>query len=232
MLGAQLESIRAAGIVLASSSPRRVDIINNILGLGARVVPSTFPEDLDKSQFSPRDYVAENARRKALEVYERLEHDEGIRPSLVIGADTVIDFGGRILEKPKSEDAACEMLASLSGKTHYVRTGVALIYAPLDASGTAKVDSFVEVSEVRFAVLTPEVIAEYVRSGEPMDKAGSYGIQGLGGSFVSGINGCYHSVVGFPMHRFCANLDCAHVAASAARISDGTFAPARRQRLS
>ena len=94
-------SVRASNIVLASSSPRRVEILNEILGLKATVVPSTFPEDLDKSKFTSVEYVKETARQKALEVYARLA-SEGRPPSLVVGADTVVVLGEEILEKPKS----------------------------------------------------------------------------------------------------------------------------------
>ena len=202
-------TVRAAHIVLASSSPRRVDIVNNILKLDANVVPSTFPEDLDKAKYTPTTYVAENAKQKALEVYHRLTDEAGgAPPSLVVGADTVVVRDDTILEKPKSASAAVEMLTSLSGRDHEVCTGVALIYPPLSSGEECLVHTFVERTRVQFAPLPHEVILAYVESGEPMDKAGSYGIQGAGGSFVAGINGCYHSAVGFPMHRFCVELDC------------------------
>ena len=138
-------AVRAAHIILASASPRRVEILNTILGLEARVVPSTFPEDLDKSQFTPISYVQENARQKALEVRSRLIAAGEAPPSVVVGADTVVDQGGAILEKPKSEAQATEMLGRLSGSTHAVHTGVALLYR--DGSEAC----FCESSEVNFA---------------------------------------------------------------------------------
>jgi septum formation protein len=199
-----LAAIRAAHIILASGSPRRVDIINGILQLDAQVTPSTFPEDLDKSKFTPAEYVVENARQKALDVYSKLEAP----PSLVIGADTVVVLDGRILENPPSVDAAKAMLGSMSGRQHQVATGVALVYAPIGGATEPDVVSFVETTKVNFAPLSQEVIDSYVATSEPMDKAGSYGIQGIGGSFVTGIEGCFHNAVGFPMHRFCATLDC------------------------
>ena len=214
---ADRDTVIAAGIVLASGSPRRVEILNGILNLGARVVPSTFPEDLDKSLYTPEEYVKENARRKAMEVYSRLQ-EQGTPAGMVVGADTVvIGPGETILEKPKTADAAKEMLASLSGGEHRVATGVALIYSSSGGTGgddeAPHIDCFVEATRVTFASLSQEVIANYVATGEPMDKAGGYGIQGLGGSFVSGIVGCYHNVVGFPMHAFCKHVDCARLAA-------------------
>jgi septum formation protein len=206
---ADLAAVRAAHIILASSSPRRVDILNNVLEVRASVVPSTFEENLDKSQFTPAGYVAENARQKALEVYSRLSAGGSAPPpSLVVGADTVVVRDSSILEKPRSAESAQAMLASLSGRAHEVSTGVALIYAPEDGSEEPFIHSFVETTQVEFASLPSSVIDAYIASGEPMDKAGSYGIQGRGGTFVKGIVGCYHNVVGFPMHRFCMELDC------------------------
>ena len=204
MLIADRATIVAARIVLASGSPRRVEILNSILKLDAKVVPSTFPEDLDKSRFTPQEYVQENARRKADEVFQRLASG-GEMPSCVVGADTVVVQGGRILEKPRDAADATRMLEALSGSTHQVFTGCALIY------GSGGPHVFVEATDVRFANLCAEDIAAYVATGEPNDKAGGYGIQALGGAFVQGLSGCYYNVMGFPMHRFCAELEVARL---------------------
>jgi len=169
-------AVRLAQCVLASSSPRRVEILNGILGLQVEVVPSTFEENLDKSCFTAHAYVQENARQKALEVYGRLEA-QGQAPALVIGADTVVVIDGQILEKPKSREAAVAMLQRLSGRSHEVVTGVALLYRG-QAAGAAVEQLFAERTEVEFASLPAALIEAYVESGEPMDKAGSYGIQG------------------------------------------------------
>lgn len=201
---ADLAAVRAAHIILASGSPRRVEMFNDVMGLQARVVPSTFPEDLDKKLYTPAQYVEENAKQKALEVYHRLVSQGEPPPSLVVGADTVVVHDEAILEKPKSEDAAKQMLARLSGGAHEVITGVVLAYA---AGDEPHLHGFVETTQVEFGALPPEAIDAYVASGEPMDKAGAYGIQGAAGSFVRGIRGCYHNVVGFPMHRFCVELE-------------------------
>ena len=203
MLLSDLAAVRAAHIILASSSPRRVDMFNNLLKLDARVVPSTFPEDLDKSKFTPVSYVVENAKQKALEVYNRLVSQGEAAPPLVVGADTVVVLDDRILEKPKSSEAAVQMLTSLSGRGHTVCTGVALIYRGAPDAAVC----FHESTEVIFGDLSAAAIQEYVDSGEPMDKAGAYGIQGFAGAFVAQIRGCYHNVVGFPMHRFCREVD-------------------------
>ena len=193
-----------AKIILASSSPRRVEILNTLLGFQAAVIPSAFPEDLDKSKYTPADYVQENARCKALEVYGKTRAANGFPPSLVIGADTVVVLDGRILEKPADDDEAIAMLRSLSGREHEVLTGVALFYGD---ETEPRVQRFVETTTVRFAELSAEAIRAYVASGEPFDKAGAYGYQGRAAPFVTGITGCYWNVVGFPAHRFCASLD-------------------------
>ena len=180
MLAPHAEAIREAKIVLASSSPRRVEILNQILRLDARVVASTFPEDLDKSAYTPSEYVMANARAKALEVHQRLLASEGSSPSLVIGADTVISHAGKLLESPKAmsalglgdaETIAKQTLQTLSGQSHTICTGVALIYAA-EGSGEPYVETFVEQTEVEFCSLSSEVIDAYVATGEPIDKAG------------------------------------------------------------
>ena len=145
----------------------RTEILNDILTVDATVVPSTFPEDLDKSRYTPREYVEENARRKALEVYERLCRDGQRPPSCVVGADTVVVADENILEKPKSVEAAKTMLRSLSGRVHEVATGCALVYPPLDGTADPHVVSFVEVTSVTFADLTDPIIEAYVATGEP-----------------------------------------------------------------
>ena len=182
--------------------------MNNVLKLDAQIVPSNFEENLDKQKYSPSDYVIATALGKAREVFDRLSAENGRAPSLVVGVDTVIVRDDVVLEKPKSEAMAREMLSSLSGREHTVRTGMVLIYAPAADESAPFVHTLVEITTVSFATLTPEAIAAYVATGEPMDKAGAYGIQGLGGSFCSGITGCYWNAVGFPMHRFCVEVDC------------------------
>ncbi|KAF9428291.1 hypothetical protein BGZ94_002879 [Podila epigama] len=207
-----LDALNAKNVVLASSSPRRKDILNN-LGINYTVVPSTFPETLDKSLFShPSEYVKENALQKALEVYERLKAglilyilqiSNGQTPDLIIGADTVVTLGSQILEKPPSVEGAIEMLTKLSGSTHMVYTGVALISPPTDpsVSSAPRIDLQVEGTEVRMQVLSQELIEAYVATGEPMDKAGGYGYQTMGSLLVKGIDGCSWNVIGLPASR-------------------------------
>lgn len=121
---------------------------------------------------------------------------------MVIGADTVVVLDGKILEKPVSEGEAYKMLSSLSGRSHTVITAVALYVNDL----TLPSSLFHEETTVQFAELNDDTIWAYIKSKEPMDKAGAYGIQGLGGSLVSKIQGCYFTVMGFPMHRFSVAL--------------------------
>jgi septum formation protein len=171
-------------IVLASRSPRRVEILK-LLRLPFQVSPSSFPETMDPRKFSsPSEYAMENARNKAADVLERLRTglSQTYDVDLVIGADTVVDIDGRVLEKPDSEVAAVEMLESLSGRRHLVHSGVSLYWKSL--RGQWNCTSFSETTEVEMASLGSSEIVAYVKTGEPMDKSGAYGIQGIGGSLV------------------------------------------------
>ena len=218
MLISDLSIVRAAHIILASASPRRSSILNDQLQLSARVVPSTFSEDLDKSAFAaPSEYVAETARQKALDVFGRcqkpfiVEHERP--PSLIVGADTVVVCDGAILEKPTSTEDARRMLRDLSAAgTHRVCTAVSLIYGGSAVGDTPHEHTFVEETTVAFRSLDEAEIEAYVASGEPMDKAGAYAIQGLGGVFVERIEGDYSNVVGFPAARFCYELETTRLA--------------------
>ena len=122
-------------------------------------------------------------------------------PDMVIGADTVVERDGIILEKPEDKLDAASTLRSLRGKTHQVHTGVAII------ASSAKECSFSETTVVSFMDFSDQDIDEYIASGEPFGKAGSYGIQGKAAVFVKQIEGCYFNVVGFPLHRFLKELD-------------------------
>ena len=180
MLVTELSMCRAAHIILASASPRRVQILNDQLQLQVRPVPSAFMEDLDKSNYTPMEYVKENARQKALDVFDKCEKPfdskHGRPPSLVIGADTVVVKDGTILEKPTSVENARQMLRELSlAGTHTVCTGVTLVYGggkSRSAGGMPHINTFVEVTTVNFKLLSDDEIEAYVASGEPMDKAG------------------------------------------------------------
>ena len=208
MLGPILKQLASLRVILASGSPRRRELLS-ALQVKFDVVPSLFPETLDKKVFSkPQDYVVETSKRKAEEVLERLQL-AGEPLDVVIGADTVIALDGEILEKPRNREHAVSILHRLSGRKHSVYTGVTLIYCQRaeDQSTPAPiVRTFHEETEVSFATLSDDVIEYYVSTGEPLDKAGAYGIQGIGGSLIEKISGDYYNVVGLPLHRLSAAL--------------------------
>uniref|UniRef100_I3JIB5 Acetylserotonin O-methyltransferase-like n=1 Tax=Oreochromis niloticus TaxID=8128 RepID=I3JIB5_ORENI len=173
-------------VVLASASPRRLEILRSA-GLRFEVVPSWFKETLDKGLFkAPYEYAVETAKQKALEVARRMPFKHLKTPDIVIGADTIVTVDGMILEKPVDKHDAYRMLSSLSGKEHSVFTGVAIVLC--HEKENEEVDyqliDFYEETKVKFADLSEDMLWEYINSGEPMDKAGGYGIQALGGMLV------------------------------------------------
>ncbi|XP_005896406.2 probable bifunctional dTTP/UTP pyrophosphatase/methyltransferase protein [Bos mutus] len=194
-------------VVLASSSPRRREILSNA-GLRFEVVPSRFKEKLHKASFAtPQAYAVETAKQKALEVADRMYQKDLRAPDVVIGADTIVAVGGLILEKPVDKQDAYRMLSRLSGKEHSVFTGVAIVHCyTKDGQLDTEVSEFYEETTVKFSELSEEMLWEYIDSGEPMDKAGGYGIQALGGMLVEYVRGDFLSVVGFPLNRFCKEL--------------------------
>lgn len=175
-------------VLLASQSPRRLELLK-LLGLTPQVRPldvdESFPEGL-----SPEAVVELLARRKAQAGAAGLAPDE-----VLIAGDTVVALDGEILNKPADAEEARAMLRRLSGRTHRVATGVAV------ATLRGGVQSRVDVCQVTFAPLTPELIAQYVDSGAPLDKAGAYGIQDLiGAAAIERIDGSYYTVMGLPTH--------------------------------
>jgi len=223
--------------ILASSSPRRREILSSV-HFPFQVITSNFDEStLDKDNFShPCEYVKESAKQKCLEVWKRL--DATSKPDLIIGADTVVTFEGDIFEKPKDSEDAIAMLARLSGQKHTVFTGVSLVTKCGSASSTSSVSTsgdltsgalrgnidvaasqcsdeaekdyvvttFHEATDVFMTEMSESMIKAYVATGEPMDKAGGYGIQGIGGTLIEGIKGDYFNVMGIPLHRLCKEL--------------------------
>ena len=183
-------------VILASKSPRRVEILEKIVK-EFEVVQSNFDENTIDFKGDIAKYVKDLSRNKAIEVSKRLNE-----PSIVIAADTVVFQSGKVLEKPKNEEDAFSMLSSLSGNTHKVYSGICLINTYDD---TVVTDC--DCTEVRFSELNPRQIRNYINSGEPMDKAGAYGIQGLGGAFVEGIKGCYYNVMGLPLNKLYKALE-------------------------
>jgi septum formation protein len=172
-----------------------------------QVLASTFEENLNKENFigenGPARYTEETAKCKAREVAQRLFLD-GSRPFIVVGCDTIVDLDGKILEKPSTKAHASSMLKMLSGREHFVHSGVS-IFTSFGGIEEPAI-SFIETTRVHFGTLSDAEIENYVESGEPMDKAGSYGIQGLGGQFVDRIDGCYFNVMGLPMRRLSVAL--------------------------
>uniref|UniRef100_A0A8D2N8H3 Acetylserotonin O-methyltransferase like n=1 Tax=Zonotrichia albicollis TaxID=44394 RepID=A0A8D2N8H3_ZONAL len=194
-------------VVLASASPRRQEILTNV-GLRFEVVPSWFKETLEKSSFTaPYEYAVETAKQKALEVANRMHIKHMRTPDIVIGADTIVSVDKQILEKPVDKQDAYRMLSRLNGKEHSVFTGVAIIHChSKDNQLEMEVTDFYEETKVKFSELSEELLWEYIHSGEPMDKAGGYGIQALGGMLVEYVHGDFLNVVGFPLNHFCKKL--------------------------
>lgn len=197
--------------VLASGSPRRREILASV-GLPVEVMTSNFIENLDKDSFShPCEYVKENAKQKAVEVWKRLTASSPeCRPDLVIGADTVVTMDEVIYEKPRDTDDAFAILTKLSGQKHTVFTGVALVTPAnadkLEETADYVVTTFHEATDVTMTEMSAQIIRSYIETGEPFDKAGAYGIQGIGGSLIEGIRGDYFNVMGLPLHRLCKEL--------------------------
>uniref|UniRef100_A0A8C7CBW4 Acetylserotonin O-methyltransferase-like n=1 Tax=Oncorhynchus kisutch TaxID=8019 RepID=A0A8C7CBW4_ONCKI len=202
-------------VVLASASPRRLEILTNV-GLRFEVVPSWFKETLDKRLFkTPHEYAVETAKQKALEVKQIYTFEclwflnfgyYFLYTVLVVFFSQTVD--GLILEKPVDKQDAYRMLSRLSGKEHSVFTGVAIIlcHEKEDEEIDYQVIDFYEETKVKFADLSDDLLWEYINSGEPMDKAGGYGIQALGGMLVEYVHGDFLNVVGFPLNQFCKKL--------------------------
>lgn len=192
-------------IVLASASPRRRELLAG-LGLDYMVLASGVEEQITEKE--PAKVVEELSAQKAGDVLQRLLAEESRKEEseeelLVIGADTIVAVEGQILGKPADERDGVEMLKRLSGRQHQVYTGVTLYYRH---RGETCRCTFHERTEVWFYPMTQEEINWYISTGEPMDKAGAYGIQGLGSRFVKAIEGDYNNVVGLPVARLYQEL--------------------------
>jgi septum formation protein len=200
-------------LVLASASPRRRELLAQA-GFVFDVITAHIPEEPRPGE-DPVAYVTRLAREKAEAVYRQETgnrepgterqgpRDRGTRGTdgiVVLGADTTVTVDGHILEKPRDAEDAARMLRLLSGRTHRVITGVAVV----DAKGS---EVAAEVTAVRFVTLSDEEIEAYVATGEPMDKAGAYGIQGRAAKWIPRVEGCYFNVVGLPLALVTAMLD-------------------------
>ncbi|MBD5512715.1 MAG: septum formation protein Maf [Lachnospiraceae bacterium] len=211
-------------IILASASPRRKELLAQI-GIPFRVCVSDCEEIITETL--PDRVVCELSRQKARNVWQKLKKEQvsatggsgGLSAEeadsnqaadevkrLVIGADTVVVYDGRILGKPADVEQAVEMLTLLAGNTHQVYTGVTFCY---QENGTERLHTFYEMTEVTVYPMSKAEITAYVETGEPMDKAGAYGIQGRFAAYVKEIHGDYNNVVGLPVGRLYQELkDC------------------------
>lgn len=181
-------------LILASASVRRAEILRN-----ARIAFSVLSSAVDETPVpgeTPQAMVQRLAAAKAELVAAR-----AIGPAIVVAADTTVVLEGAILGKPRTSDDARQMLEKLSGRTHSVVTGVALVRLP-----DVERREFIETTHVHFNIISREEIVRYLASGEPFDKAGSYAIQGLAGRFIPRVEGCYFNVVGLPLARLCKEL--------------------------
>ena len=178
-------------LVLASASPRRRELLAQV-GFKFDVTPAHIPED-PRAGEDPIAYVTRLAREKAEVVYAELSSKSTSQDGLVVlGADTTVTLDNHILGKPEDEQDAARMLRMLSGRSHHVITGVAVVTA-------RGAEVAAEVTAVRFLTLTDAEIDAYVATGEPMDKAGAYAIQGLAARWIPRVEGCYFNVVGLPL---------------------------------
>ena len=170
-------------VILASQSPRRIELLKTVIK-NFRIVPSKIDEVCD-IDLSPEENAVLLGREKATWVAKEHPHN------LVIGADTMVVLENKIIGKPTDAENARQILRQLSGQEHKVITGVAVVHS--------KIFSAVSISHVRIRVLTPNEINSYVESGEPMDKAGAYAIQGEGSFLVESYSGSYSNIIGLPM---------------------------------
>ncbi|MCS1350655.1 nucleoside triphosphate pyrophosphatase [Mechercharimyces sp. CAU 1602] len=177
-------------LVLASGSPRRKELLTQ-LGLSFRVHTSHVDETIDHSHTSP-DIIAKSLASRKVEAVAAEYSD-----AIVIGADTIVVIDGDILGKPRDAKDATTMLNRLQGRSHQVYTGIAI--REVEAHKTVRSIDDIRMTNVHMRMLTPETIASYILTGHPMDKAGSYGIQGLGSVLVDRIEGCYYNVVGLSL---------------------------------
>ncbi|TJY41447.1 septum formation inhibitor Maf [Cohnella pontilimi] len=186
-------------LILASTSPRRQELITT-LGLPVMVRPS-HADEKTPGDWSPDRIVEELANRKARAVWESVRGTMKTA-AVVVGSDTIVVLDGRVMGKPKDPEEAFEMLSRLAGNTHEVYTGVSCI-GLMDGQTVTNH----RVTKVRMRQLSPDQIRRYVQTGEPLDKAGAYGVQGVGALLVDSLEGCYFNVVGLPLSLLAVQLE-------------------------
>lgn len=181
------EILRNIDVVLASQSPRRKELFA-LLGINHRALPADIPEPITDD--APEIQALHYAIRKA-----KVIANIGYSNSMIVSADTVVDVDNIVLGKPANAIQAKHFLSMLSGREHYVHTGICILYKGIEYTSS-------ECTRVQFATLSTEEIDNYIATNEPFDKAGAYGIQGYGAQFVTSIIGCYFNVMGFPVRKF------------------------------
>jgi septum formation protein len=179
-------------IILASASDRRQELMKRITE-NFKIIVSDFDEDSVAFKGDCREYVKILAEGKATNVSKKLSND---LKSIIIGCDTIVSINNKVLGKPKTKEEAFSMLMELSGQKHQVYSGIALM-----DNESKKVITDFQCTDVFFSRLEEEDIRAYIETGDPMDKAGAYGIQGRAGVFVEQIRGCYYNVVGLPLNK-------------------------------
>jgi septum formation protein len=193
-------------LILASASPRRRELLAQA-GYRFEVQPSSVPESRRPGEDAIR-FATRLAREKAEEVFARRQAAGMAETATVLGADTVVVCDGEVLGKPSDAADAERMLLLLSGRTHHVVTGVAVVWG---SSAPPAVEIAAELTQVTVQTLSPEEVSRYVSSGEPMDKAGAYAIQGYAGRWIPRISGCYFNVVGLPLALVASLLEGAEI---------------------
>jgi septum formation protein len=193
-------------LILASASPRRRELLAQA-GYRFEVQASSVPESRRPGEDAIR-FATRLAREKAEEVFARRQGADMAETATVLGADTVVVCDGEVLGKPSDAADAERMLLLLSGRTHHVVTGVAVVWG---SSSPPAVEIAAELTQVTVQTLSPEEVSRYVASGEPMDKAGAYAIQGYAGRWIPRISGCYFNVVGLPLALVASLLEGAEL---------------------
>jgi septum formation protein len=188
-----VSNLNSKRLILASSSPRRAQLLK-LIGLEFEIIDSKFNER-DEVYTIPEVHVLELAEKKARKVAEN------INDAIIVGADTIVVLNNHMLGKPRTANEAREMLRTLSGKTHTVYTGLAIVDKPSE-----EMVSDYQRTRVTFRELNDREIEQYVKTKNPMDKAGAYGIQDQSAVFVSKIEGCFYNVMGFPLAKFYQTL--------------------------
>lgn len=188
-MGKVSEMEQTKKIILASASPRRKELLEK-MGLAFEIITSQVEENIENGPYS-KELVENLALEKALDVSRQVK-----TPALIIGADTVVVIDGIILGKPKDKNDAVRILGLLSGRTHTVVTSIAIIDTKTNTKSVESVES-----KVTFKKLSLKEVEDYIATGEPMDKAGAYGIQGYASSFITSICGCYTNVVGISTYK-------------------------------